>query len=489
MSLKNKPRVAIIGAGPSGLTLAYYLKALGLESVQFFEALGEVGGQSVTHDVEGFPVEMGTVYLTDGYVLAKRIAEGVGCPATRLPPATVLNPDGSIRPSLDHPPKRLVLRYLWHWLKWYLGGQMRVPDHPDNAKTFEQWLVDRGLGDLATSFIFTAGLTAQLYGPIKDITAHNGLNWMRPSLLYTGKHEDTASILKGFQTMWKALQKELGFPVKFHTRIDTVRPISVGGGHQVELLASGEQVDEPFDHVFIACPLDFLEDHPLDAGNDLPGTSGLEASEGSPLKRLEHPLSDALAKADYGPFDTTEVYSGAWVADKESWRSKEAPSRCYLPAASTGDRGRLLTIRKYGETDKLAVGQFCSYAYPSELPDDDPKRLQENAERLERNKRTVVQDMEDIVKLTGVEIRHQRLWRYSIRYSSGQILKGLPGLVHKSQGEQNVWYAGATLSHWDVDAITDDSLVLVKRFAKKIGVPYLTRFSRLFRFANLIADF
>ena len=56
-----------MGAGPSGLTLAWYLHMLGIRSVHLFEAGEDVGGQSVTVDVGGVPVELGTCYLTTGY--------------------------------------------------------------------------------------------------------------------------------------------------------------------------------------------------------------------------------------------------------------------------------------------------------------------------------------------------------------------------------------------------------------------------------------
>jgi protoporphyrinogen oxidase len=90
----ERPRQRPVGSGPSGLTLAYFLESLGIESVDLFEAQEELGGQSVTRDVDGLPVEMGTVYLTKGSILAKRIAKEVGCPARLLPRATVLDERG-----------------------------------------------------------------------------------------------------------------------------------------------------------------------------------------------------------------------------------------------------------------------------------------------------------------------------------------------------------------------------------------------------------
>lgn len=474
MSTPGNPRVAIIGAGPSGLTIAFYLKALGLDSVQIFEAQKEVGGQSVTHDVDGFPVEMGTVYLTDGYILAKQIARKVGCPAEVLPKATVLagkrDKKGdvvTVRPPV--PPFSVLARYVFSWLRWYLGGQMRRPSRPDNALRFSDWLNQNGFDALTDSFVFTAGMTAQLYGPLNAVSAHSGLNWMRPSLLVTGKFEQTAHIPQGFQVMWEKLAQHLDYRIHFGQTIDAVRPTDAGGRRRVELLDGGERIAEPFDHVFLACPLDHMEDHPLDV-------------EGNPLKPIEHPLSSAVQEH---PFEAAEVYSAAWRAT--NW-PEVAKSRCYLPSASStkeADLGRLLTIRQYGNVGGRYVGQLCSYAIPD--GETSEKRLADNPRRLEENRAKVVADMENLVGLKEIEILHDRLWRYNIRYSHDQLEGHLPILIDDSQGQQGIWYTGGTLSHWNIDAITDYNHKLAKRFAQRIGLPWLTRL-KLFRLADLVSD-
>lgn len=477
MSSQHQPRIAILGAGPSGLTLAYCLQTLGIKEVHVFESQNEVGGQSVTKDVEGFPVELGTVYLTKGYVLAKQIARQVGCPVKILPEATVLDDQGDkINPP--SPGKWALARYVLLWLRWYWAGQLRIPNQEENSLSFEEWLHQKGLKELADGFTFTAGLTAQLYGPLDAISAHSGLNWVRPSLLLTGRLKKTGHIPQGFQNLWKKLQEHLRYPVHFGRQIDTVQPLVVEGEQKVKLLSDGESVAEPFDHVFLACPLDYLDDP-------------LKPSAAGPRRHLQHPLSEAL-KNRFSPFDSTEVYSGAWKAKKDSWPSW-APSRCYLPAATTGDVGPLLTIRNYGMTDRLAVGQFCSYALPKEDSANDEGGAGDEGgegyeERLERNRAQVVRDMEEIVGLREVEIVHQRLWRYNIRYSQAQLREGLPAYLHDAQGKEHVWYTGGTLSHWNIDAITDYNFWLALRFGRKARLPIHKRL-RFWTLKGLLSEF
>ena len=200
MSAQNDLRIGIVGAGPSGLALAWYLSQLGFKRVEIFESTTEVGGQSHTIDVNGIPIEMGTCYLADGYIIAREIAEIAGTPAERLPKPSFLKADGSVYEPAK-PPMLQVLKYLWHWFGWYFTGQLEKPTRPDNAVAYSDWMTKVGLGALGSSDVWGDACTAQLYGPVNAVTAHNGLIWVRPSLLLTGIREDTAHIPAGFQNL------------------------------------------------------------------------------------------------------------------------------------------------------------------------------------------------------------------------------------------------------------------------------------------------
>jgi hypothetical protein len=255
------------------------------------------------------------------------------------------------------------------WWRWYRAGQMTRPTEPDNAIRFDAWLVKHGLGHLADEFTFAAGLTAQLYGPIGAVTAHSALTWMRPSLFLTGELGLTAALPRGFQTLWTNAAARTG--AAFHLGV-TVRGLSREGARwRVETVgaASGGERGEPFDHVFVACPLD----------------------------SLEHPLSAAL-RDRFGPFESTAVYSAVWRA--RSW-PEAAPSRCYLPASSTGEPGRILTIRRNGGAGGWSVGQLCAYAL--------------EGAPIEAHRAAIRADAEGIVGLRDLELPKDRLWSYNIR--------------------------------------------------------------------------
>ena len=71
-------RVAVIGAGPAGLSTAYYLKQQGYRDVTVFEKLGRVGGlcRSVTEGYRSF--DLGGNYVTPAYRETLELARHVG---------------------------------------------------------------------------------------------------------------------------------------------------------------------------------------------------------------------------------------------------------------------------------------------------------------------------------------------------------------------------------------------------------------------------
>ena len=62
-----RDRIAIIGAGPSGIHMALALKQRGFKDVTILEKTNFVGGKSWTIDHRGSANEMGTVYLQPDY--------------------------------------------------------------------------------------------------------------------------------------------------------------------------------------------------------------------------------------------------------------------------------------------------------------------------------------------------------------------------------------------------------------------------------------
>ena len=106
---------------------------------------------------------------------------------------------------------------------------------------------------------------------------------------------------------------------------------------------------------------------------------------------------------------------------------------------------------------------------------------------LEEHRALIRADAHGLVGLRDLEILQDRLWRYNIRYSPRQLRQGLPGRIERAQGDQNVWYTGGALSHWNVDSIVDGNHRLALRFAQRTGVGLIKRL-RLAQRGGLLRD-
>ncbi len=64
---KSQPRIAIIGAGPAGLSAAWFLKQNGYRSVRVFEKADRVGGKCLTFPFDGRRFDLAAHEMLAGY--------------------------------------------------------------------------------------------------------------------------------------------------------------------------------------------------------------------------------------------------------------------------------------------------------------------------------------------------------------------------------------------------------------------------------------
>jgi oxygen-dependent protoporphyrinogen oxidase len=69
--------VIVVGAGIAGLTTAYYLSKLGIE-VTVLEASGQVGGRMSTDLREGYLIDRGVQFLSNGYSIINELIKDLG---------------------------------------------------------------------------------------------------------------------------------------------------------------------------------------------------------------------------------------------------------------------------------------------------------------------------------------------------------------------------------------------------------------------------
>src|SRR5512134_805784 len=77
-----QPRIAIIGAGPAGMSAAWFLKQNGYRHVRVFEKLERVGGKCLSFNYEGRQFDMAAHEMLAGYGDVMDIANALKVPTT-----------------------------------------------------------------------------------------------------------------------------------------------------------------------------------------------------------------------------------------------------------------------------------------------------------------------------------------------------------------------------------------------------------------------
>ena len=198
--IDKNARVVIIGAGPAGLSTAWFLSKNGFHNVTVLEKLGRVGGLCKSLTVDGMSYDLGANYVTWAYQETLKIAKELGADTYEEKPYTSLeiNDDEteyrfrSFTKAILYNPytgKKIsfftflvaAIRYLI--IRWKLSGIIDAPNyldtidqHPELCIPFKEWLEKNKLIALATLFSFP--ITIMGYGKLEDIATPYALRYM-----------------------------------------------------------------------------------------------------------------------------------------------------------------------------------------------------------------------------------------------------------------------------------------------------------------------
>ncbi|PAA67053.1 hypothetical protein BOX15_Mlig024262g1 [Macrostomum lignano] len=275
-------RVAIVGAGPAGMHMAYLLRSLGFKNLLVLESSGRVGGRSVTlkvSEADPLPHELGTCYVSSDYRDLRRMAQGIGydLDEATLPAAVIRESsepsarqmdleqfvfgrvrrlDPTLRPNAsDEEVKQHILqasqRYIRLRSKLYPAQQPDFLEFPLAQPSSEalaklncsalSYLEKNGLLALEPYFLF--GMTAMGYGSPSDTSALYGLMWMSEAyltdLLVPRKESRLGMLRKGFQTFWESARDRLqlagGVQFRMNSRVVGVSRSGGGGGRPIKI--------------------------------------------------------------------------------------------------------------------------------------------------------------------------------------------------------------------------------------------------------------
>jgi predicted NAD/FAD-binding protein len=272
-------RIAIIGAGPAGLSVAHFLRKKGYSRTTIFEQNAQAGGKCISLTVDGKSFDLGANYVTGSYTIVQELARKLGAD---------LYTEGGVK-SYDIRTKKFrsvfravigessffsvawqSLKYIWK--RWRLNsiissdhpGYRNIAAHPELCQPFEGWLEQNGLKDLTP--LFEAPVTLMGYGRLTRTPAAYVLTYLPVTtfLELIGASVSTSILgypkrfTEGFQRFLERLSWTFDSDaIKLNTRVTGIRR----GQHIVVeyALVSNSAAETKgrmeFDYLFMCVPL------------------------------------------------------------------------------------------------------------------------------------------------------------------------------------------------------------------------------------------
>ncbi len=279
-----KTRIVVVGAGPAGLSAAYFLRQQGYREVLVLEKLGHPGGlcRTITEDYHCF--DLGANYVTPAYRETMNLADTVGAEMYVERPLTTIDlresnaspkfvePWSTVRNGMPALPYiGLCLKYMW--LRFRLGaivnppGHAAIHEHPELCVPFSEWLERNHLQ--ALTLLFQAPITVMGYGYLHEIATPYALKYMSvptfaalalkafPLTKYWTRWPKR--FVLGFQRLWDAVAWNLN--VRYNVNIKSIdrtdQGVRVRFSHVEQVLQKTERHEDEleFDYLIVACPL------------------------------------------------------------------------------------------------------------------------------------------------------------------------------------------------------------------------------------------
>lgn len=458
--IDREARIVIVGAGPSGLSTAWFLMKNGFYNVTVLEKLGRVGGLAKSITVDGMSYDIGANYVTWDYQETLKIAKEVGADTYPEEPYTSINlVEGGTKieyrpfeeailwnPYTEQPVTKLTfflaaVRYFI--ARWKLSDVIDIPDyldkidqHPELCVPFKAWLEKNDLVALASLFQFP--ITVMGYGQLDDIATPYALRYMSLRTFFPtvfGRLPFVSWIIGswprrfklGFQRMWEQVAWRTN--VRLNVNITKVERSADGIHIDYKVLEQDlndikiVEGKQHYDYLILACPL-------------TPDVFAKLRLERNPAEKT---ISDGIA---FNPYCMTTF----WVT-----LDKQMPNPI-APVTPIPERGIPWAVARQFQNDGNMFTQF--YTRPAEGQADDE----------------VIGEVKNFIKLMGGTINEtQGRWHtfdkftYFQHFSPKQIADGIYTSFAKMQGEDKTFYVGGATDFELIEPIVKHSKYIVEK--------------------------
>jgi hypothetical protein len=458
--ISRDKRIAIVGAGPAGLSTALFLSKNGYHNVTVFEKLGRIGGLCDSITVDGMSFDLGANYVTWAYKETLKIAKEFGATTYQEKPYTsiLVSPDGKVTyrdvvKAILHNPftnkdisiwALIVAAIRYTRLRWKLGPVINPPDalerideHPELCVPFKQWLETNRVDDLGT--LFEIPITVMGYGQLADIAAPYALRYLPLKtflpmllvripilgLLFPWPRRFTL----GFQRLWERVSWQTN--VRLNVSITDIDRHAPNDQIKIKFQVPEQELNElkivdremDFDYLILACPL----------MKDVFARLGLKPNEN------ENRILDTIQISEY-------CMTTFWIANMDM----PAPIGVILPLVKPGLPWAV--ARQFQDQGN----QFTQFYTQSDGAQTDE---------------SVIANVRDLIKRMGGKINEtQPRWHTFDRFTYFQhvtpehFANGFYRKLAEGQGQDKTFYVGGLTDFELVEPIVVHSKYLVEHY-------------------------
>ncbi len=403
-------RVAIIGAGPAGLTAARMLQDSGKAMPVLFEKADRIGGKSMTISAGSVYAELGTCYTMRAHRYIHYLCDRYGMELSQIGEQLFDDMDfvDFVRAGPGPPLAAQMLKYLM--LQKKLLRKIAKGNHDARllkalAMPIADWLDCHKLPKMKR-FMYRA-MTVMGYGSLDVTPTIHALRWCDQDLIISGYKKLISYPTLGWSNLWETISADLD--------IHLSTPILNVERRPNHITIHTKQGTVEFDALINTIPLhDFTQ---------ITQPTLKEAQLAAATKWLKYSTT-IISAAKWYDSHVTEGYS----------------------AAMNGEVGLILASRYEGKDDSgrhiYTIGQ-----YAHETPDADMREYV----------------LHQLIQKGAIDPRivHQKTWDYFPHYTSESIRAGLIENNAQMQGELRTWHSGATLSHEAISNISTHNEMII----------------------------
>ncbi|WP_427917229.1 alpha/beta fold hydrolase [Streptomyces sp. cg40] len=405
-------RVVVVGAGPSGLTVARELERAG-HRVTVLEAAGTVAGKCETAEIDGHAYDLGGHICTNQYERVAELATELGVATEPTTPYRILDAEHGTTAPQDTSFFRKDTFRRYRALRAREFPHIGEPGLAHSAKALaapvRTWLAEHGLDAMADSF--GAGFTAAGYGYLDDdvpalyfvkYAEMTGLLGNKPELL---GHPGAFTVKGGFATLWRRVAEELR-DLRLGTPVESVERHPDG----VRVRTEGELIEA--DDLVLTVSLD----------RALPFLDATDEERALAARIRDHAYHTTVATASGLP-------DCAFHFLKQHNDSSAATGHC------------VAYHHRYPDSD---VRTFYSYGRPDDVAALLPPDIEALGGRL-------------------TEVRLRRAWAFMPHFGTDDLRSGALDRLEALQGRHHTYHTGSLPSFELVECVVAQAQELARR--------------------------